>query len=145
MASRGSENNEEIYSLRNRIRQAAIVAAVMVLLGGVAIYRQPSAVIAANGGNAIIGVNNFSTSNTQFWNTAGIGDLCRNQRGSGRLRRCRSDGLQPDRRRRAGPERRDGGVWVEHRRNGYRCPRRDVGLGVGCVRSVEQRGRRCLR
>ncbi len=42
----------------------------MVLLGGVAIYRQPSAVIAANGGNAIIGVNNFSTSNTQFWNTA---------------------------------------------------------------------------
>ena len=59
--------------MRNRIRQAAIVAAVMLLLGAGGLFRQPSAAIAANGGPVLLGIGNGETFPTLIWNTAGVG------------------------------------------------------------------------
>jgi hypothetical protein len=52
------------------MRQTVIVAAVMVFLGGGGLFRQPPTAIAANGGYAIIGGNNYSTIATVFWDTS---------------------------------------------------------------------------
>ena len=45
----------------------------MALLGAGGLFRQPSPAIAANGGTAILGSYNNSSSPTLFWNTEGAG------------------------------------------------------------------------